>query len=1105
MTQELDPQFRTALCLTYADLLRRQQTAASPFAQWSRATRRQHEFVWLGGPLDHVPLMGRHAEFSVAPGDDLYDSVHKMYGTANLNPYEREVLFGFPYVIGRVRDRSVRGPLLTLGIEIVPDGNRLMVRAADEMVRFNSLPFRAEQDTDAHNASLNRILEATPELPMSPQSLQDFVAVITRELPDIVVVGQLDGELCSAPSEPSSALPLRIIDQAALFVAPKTNYFLCSDLEEIAAGTGEGAGAFVPLIAGPGEDPVVEISDDQVDAARIVYPFTANRAQRRVALVVEDESTHVVRVEGPPGTGKSLTIANLAAHLAASGKSVLITSQKDKALEVVDEALRTLNLAELPMTLLRKDRESKRELLGRLEQIKKERLSEDVNADYSARSGTLEELSSAQVDDAQSYASAILAESAIETADRAAAMTKGLRRISARRQVRSVLRGAKRNAPESADTVAQRASLRRDELMRQALGVLQVGLERNVAVANRAQRQVVKNLQATLRRNQTSHKNFSLFDQMKKDLDHARKLLGILPVWILSPDDAARLFPCVADLFDVVIVDEASQVDLPSLIPMAYRGKKLVVFGDTKQMQSQRFAFLAGNIAMQAWQQFGMAAFNPSQSLHPINQSLLTLVATQAEEDCALDEHFRSLPPIIEFSNDRWYGGKLRIMTDLHHKRFGSPDQPVIELHQIEEGRISGGKQENEIEAKVLVEHLASMVEDPDYDGASIGVLCLFEEQVSLVKEMVTAAIDPIEWEEHDIVVVNPDGFQGDERDVILYSLSWDNDVMTQGALSARQADTAHIQGMLNVAFTRARDEIHVFHSASIDTFTMAGQRPGAIGAWLEHCARVQSDGGQRASARAGQVDSQFEADVAEALRARGVEVRHQYPACGFSIDLICELDGVRLAVECDGELYHLDEHGQLRIEDIERQAILERAGWSVLRIPYRSWRTGPLDEVERVLAALRALAAAAFVEDEEDVDEFDDEIVSGRPPSPVLSVPPLPPTKRKKAKVSAEGAAILAGLAAGNRAEEDVFRFARNAMGYQRLGPRIRASFVSATRKLVTDGLIAIEDGEYFLTAEGRQADVRAGARTYTPSTGYRRRSRSSYRSSSRSRYRRY
>jgi very-short-patch-repair endonuclease len=266
----------------------------------------------------------------------------------------------------------------------------------------------------------------------------------------------------------------------------------------------------------------------------------------------------------------------------------------------------------------------------------------------------------------------------------------------------------------------------------------------------------------------------------------------------------------------------------------------------------------------------------------------------------------------------------------------------------------------------------------------------------------------------------------------------------------------------------------------------------------------VQTQGGERVSVRAGQVDSQFEAEVAEALRTRGVEVLHQYPACGFSIDLVCELEGVRLALECDGELYHLDEHGQLRIEDIERQAILERAGWRVLRIPYRSWRLGPTDEVDRVIDELRALVATAEAEEiGETLAEVGDE-------SGVIAVvptlPPRPEGKKAKAHVSAEGAAIMAALAEGNRLEEDVFRFARIAMGYQRLGPRIRRSFVSAANKLIREGLVAIEDGEYFLTPDGRNADVRAGARAYQPSTGYRRRGyRSSYRRSSRSRYRRY
>jgi very-short-patch-repair endonuclease len=488
----------------------------------------------------------------------------------------------------------------------------------------------------------------------------------------------------------------------------------------------------------------------------------------------------------------------------------------------------------------------------------------------------------------------------------------------------------------------------------------------------------------------------------------------------------------------------------------------MVVFGDTKQMQSQRFAFMNRNVALEAWQQFGMDSFDPDEHLHPFQQSLLGLAAIRAQEELLLDEHFRSLPPIIDFSNHRWYRDRLRIMTDTRQKRFGSPEQPVIQLHDVPDGGISNGGQENEIEARAVVELLGQMVKDPDYAGATIGVLCLFEEQMALLDEMVSDAIEPVEWDEHALVVVNPDGFQGDERDVILYSLSWDNKVMSQAALSARQQDSAHIQGMLNVAFTRARDEIHVFHSAPIDTYGMAGGRTGALAEWMAHCAEVEHQGGQRRSPRHRRIDSEFEAEVADALRNQGVTVIHQYPACGFSIDLLCELDGVRLAVECDGELYHLDEQGNLLPQDVERQAILERSGNRVLRIPYRKWRRDPGSQVERVLAALRTERA---------------DPPSSDAPLPTDTLPPRTPSQGSPARVSPEQRAVLDAIRSGLHGEDDILRYARDALGHRRLGPRIREGLLMAALSLNHLGLVVIEDGEYYVTERGRSAQLRTAS----------------------------
>jgi very-short-patch-repair endonuclease len=293
-------------------------------------------------------------------------------------------------------------------------------------------------------------------------------------------------------------------------------------------------------------------------------------------------------------------------------------------------------------------------------------------------------------------------------------------------------------------------------------------------------------------------------------------------------------------------------------------------------------------------------------------------------------------------------------MRDGNDHSVGDPDTPAVSLHRVS-GHVTPGTQENETEACALVQHLQILLNNPAYSQASFGVICLFEQQMRLVNELVAEKIGDEARSEHQLVVVNPDGFQGDERDVILYSLSYDGRGMTRDQLSARQADRPHIQGMLNVAFTRAKDEIHIFHSAEIADFGMADGR-GAIKEWLEYCAALKDSARPDVGSlqiQLAKADSGFEQQVMSALAEHSVKVYAQYPCCGYFIDIVASLNDRRIAIECDGEWVHLDEHGHLRIEDIQRQEVLERAGWGVLRIPYRSWRENPESQVLRVLAAL--------------------------------------------------------------------------------------------------------------------------------------------------------
>jgi very-short-patch-repair endonuclease len=271
----------------------------------------------------------------------------------------------------------------------------------------------------------------------------------------------------------------------------------------------------------------------------------------------------------------------------------------------------------------------------------------------------------------------------------------------------------------------------------------------------------------------------------------------------------------------------------------------------------------------------------------------------------------------------------------------------------------------------------------------------------------------------------------------------------------------------------------------------MADGRPGILTHWLRHCTAVQASGRPKPVDRhVGQVDSEFEAEVAVALRAQGLFVLHQYPACGFHIDLVCEKDEVRVAVECDGERYHIDEHGQPKVEDLEREAILRRAGWRVLRVPYRKWLRDPEAQVNRVLGALEEerrdrLATENEVDIVPDVPPVSkSELSPGTPSSPVR---PIPVTRSQEA--------IVRVMREGISDQERLLYRVRDLLGVRRLTGRLRDALLADMTALGRQGLVTVEDHEYFLTPLGKAASLAVVHRDTATATGWRRRRRRPYR----------
>lgn len=260
----IKPGLLGALARVYGDILRHQGRTTTQFVRWTKATGRSHEFAWLGGELATETLLHGRGTIRVSRSSPLFEPVQRMHAAATLNPYEREVLYGYPYVIGRRDGETIRAPLLHLRVLIEPAGDGYVIEQADDVVQVNLLPFRSAGDPDQHEQKLARIIAETPTLPLNNADLLRLAQTIVREFVYLSYGDAvLDGSLGVVPDKPvGGENGLWLVDQAALFVAPKSSYFLASDLARIASSEDTvHLSALGPLLGG-GSGTAVDVSDE---------------------------------------------------------------------------------------------------------------------------------------------------------------------------------------------------------------------------------------------------------------------------------------------------------------------------------------------------------------------------------------------------------------------------------------------------------------------------------------------------------------------------------------------------------------------------------------------------------------------------------------------------------------------------------------------------------------------------------------------------------------------------------------------------------------------------------------------------------------------------
>lgn len=418
----------------------------------------------------------------------------------------------------------------------------------------------------------------------------------------------------------------------------------------------------------------------------------------------------------------------------------------------------------------------------------------------------------------------------------------------------------------------------------------------------------------------------------------AQRLMAVaaeaVPVWVMPLSRVVHNFDPAREPFDVVIIDEASQMDVLGLIAM-YLGKRVVIVGDHEQVSP-----LAVGQDLDAVSNLISEHLTdiPNAHLYDGRQSVYDLARQSFGGTIRLVEHFRCVPQIIEFSNSLSYGGEIKPLRE----ESSSNLLPHVVSHRV----VSRGMQSmvNRDEAMEIASLVAAACEHEAFESKTFGVISLVgDEQANFIDAQLRKRLSPAEYAKRHLICGNPSQFQGDERDVVWLSVV---DVPEAGPLRMR-SDQA-FQQRYNVAASRARDQMWVVYSLDPGVDLKSGDLRRRL---IEHALdpTARSTNLEQAERR---VDSEFERQVLHRLHVRDYRVHPQWEVGHYRIDLVVEGGGKRLAIECDGDRFHTIDNLQ---NDLARQATLERLGWKFVRIRGTQFFRDPDAAMVPVFEAIKA------------------------------------------------------------------------------------------------------------------------------------------------------
>lgn len=435
----------------------------------------------------------------------------------------------------------------------------------------------------------------------------------------------------------------------------------------------------------------------------------------------------------------------------------------------------------------------------------------------------------------------------------------------------------------------------------------------------------------------------------------APAILQLTPCLLMSPLSVAQYLAPGTPAFDLVIFDEASQIPTWDAIGAIARGRRVVMVGDPKQLPPTSFFDRASHEAEDE---------DVEEELESILDECLGARLPQRE----LVWHYRSRhESLIAFSNQRYYGGGL--IT------FPSPvtEDRALRFHAVEGVYAKGGARTNLIEARALVADLVATLRAQA--GAerplSVGVVSFNAEQQGLIEDLLDQErrLDPgldiwfDETRAEPVFVKNLESVQGDERDLIFFSVTYGPDLKGRVSMQFGPLNREGGQRRLNVAITRARVAMEVYASLRPEQMDLSRTQARGVADlkhFLDYAIRGPVALPGASCGRIGEHESPFEAAVAEALAEAGWQLHPQVGVSSFRIDLgVVHPDApgrYLCGIECDGASYHRS--ATARDRDLLREQVLRGLGWTLVRIWSTDWWQDREGALARTVERLHALLA---------------------------------------------------------------------------------------------------------------------------------------------------